>query len=272
MSVGHSAGDRRALDPRHGAQVELRHRHQGAGVAGRDRDIGLALLHRVDREPHRRLPAALAQRLARLVVHLDHDVGVDEPRGRLQPRPRVEQRRDHGLVAEQHELGVGMAGKRKIGPGNDDRRPDVAPHGVERNSDLLGHVRPGRPSCARNRAAPRGRTIAVRRPDTKGLGLGSYSLTVPFFFNAASAANGCAAAVIGGRRGLERRIRLARIGSIAEDQELGREQPEIDAVSDQRLRLLVRRIGIELDLVEHRSHRHRAAGAKSTSTASSISC
>ena len=55
--------------------------------------------------------------------------------------------RDHGLVAEQDEFRVGVAGKRKIGAGNHDRRPDVAPHGIERNSDLLGHVRPGKPSC-----------------------------------------------------------------------------------------------------------------------------
>ena len=59
-------------------RLNLRHRHQRAGVAGRDRDVGLALLHRVDGEPHRRLPAAVAQRLARLVVHPDRDVGVDE--------------------------------------------------------------------------------------------------------------------------------------------------------------------------------------------------
>ena len=50
-------------------QIEFGHRHQRAGIAGRDRDVGFALLDRVDRKPHRGLAAALAQRLARLVVH-----------------------------------------------------------------------------------------------------------------------------------------------------------------------------------------------------------
>ena len=34
--------DRRALDIGHGAQAELRHRHQRAGIAGRDDHIGVA--------------------------------------------------------------------------------------------------------------------------------------------------------------------------------------------------------------------------------------
>ena len=106
-------GDRRPLDPGHRLQVEFRHRHQRAGVAGRDRDIGLALLHRVDGEPHRRLPAPVAQRLARLVVHPDRDVGMDDPRRGLEPRMRVEQRLDRGPVAEQDELGVGVARQRQ---------------------------------------------------------------------------------------------------------------------------------------------------------------
>ena len=117
--------------------------------------------------------------------------------------------RDHGLIAEQDEFRVGVAGKRNIGAGNHDRRPDVAPHGIERNSDLLGHVRPGKPSCAklcigadpvrkpvptlRDMRARRAATIAVWPPDTKGLTSRSYSLTVPFLLHAASAANGCPA-------------------------------------------------------------------------------
>ncbi len=76
--------DRRAGDAGHRLEVESRHRHQGAGIAGRDHRIGLALLHGVDRHPHRRFPPAMAQRLAGLLVHLDGDVGVDDPRGRLE--------------------------------------------------------------------------------------------------------------------------------------------------------------------------------------------
>jgi hypothetical protein len=64
---------------------------------------------------------------------------VDDPGGGLQPGTLGEQRREHGLIAEQQELRVGVAGNGKVGPGNHDRRPDIASHGVERNSDLLGH-------------------------------------------------------------------------------------------------------------------------------------
>ena len=102
--------------------------------------------------------------------------------------------RDRGLVAEEDEFAVGMAREREFGPRNDHRRPEVAPHGIERNSDLLGHE----PSVAVldvGSDAPRGR-------DNSGSAAGAqrasqaacYSLTVPFFCNAASAANGLPAA------------------------------------------------------------------------------
>ena len=39
-SVGSKRGERRAIDARHGAQRELGHRHQRAGIAGRDRGAG----------------------------------------------------------------------------------------------------------------------------------------------------------------------------------------------------------------------------------------
>ena len=61
-------GDRRPLDAGQRLQAELRHRHQRAGIAGRDGGARLAVPHRLDRAPHRRLPAPLPQRLARLVV------------------------------------------------------------------------------------------------------------------------------------------------------------------------------------------------------------
>ena len=99
-------GDRRPLDPGERLEFEFRHRHQGAGIAGRDRDVGLPLLHRVDGEPHRRFPAAVAQRLARLVLHPHRDVGVDETRGCLQRRPRGHERRDQRGVAEQKEFAL----------------------------------------------------------------------------------------------------------------------------------------------------------------------
>ena len=108
--------DRRPLDALDHLQIETRHRHQRAGIAGGDRDIGLALLHRVDGEPHRRFPAAVAQRLARLVVHADRQFRCATTRDLALSRGHaVEQRLDHRAVAEQHEFDVGMAGERNIG-------------------------------------------------------------------------------------------------------------------------------------------------------------
>ena len=77
---------RRAVDALQHAQAESRHRHQRAGIAGGDRDIGLALFDGVDRLPHRRHLAAAAQRLARLVVHADGDGGVKHLRHLFQRR------------------------------------------------------------------------------------------------------------------------------------------------------------------------------------------
>ena len=94
-------GDRRPVDVRRRPQAEPRHRHQRAGIAGRDREIGLALLHRLDRAPHARAPAAVAERLARLLVHPDGDIAVLEDRSRRDLRiargsgdDRLRRRRD----------------------------------------------------------------------------------------------------------------------------------------------------------------------------------
>ena len=141
--VGQIAAMRRPVDAGQHAQAESRHRHQRAGVAGGDRDVGLALLDRVDRQPHRRGLAAAAQRLARLVVHADGDVGMNDARGRLQRRMLGEFGLDQRAVAEQQKFAVGMPGQRDRGAGNDDRCADIATHGVKRDSNLLRHERPG---------------------------------------------------------------------------------------------------------------------------------
>lgn len=117
--------------------MEFRHRHQRTGVAGRDRNVGLALLDRVDGKPHRRFPAAIAQSLARLILHFDGDIGVDQPRRRFQRRARVEQRLEQSGIAEEQKLALGMPRQRNASPGNHDGRAVVAAHGIERNADLV---------------------------------------------------------------------------------------------------------------------------------------
>ena len=93
--------DRRPLDRRHRMQAELRHRHQRAGVAGRNHAVGGAGLHRLDRLPHRRDPPSGAQGLARLVGHLDRDAGMKQARSGGEGRIGGEHRPDRRLVAVQ---------------------------------------------------------------------------------------------------------------------------------------------------------------------------
>src|SRR5262249_16312898 len=45
-------GNRRALDAFYHLEIETGHRHQRAGISGRDCDIGFAFFHRVDGQPH----------------------------------------------------------------------------------------------------------------------------------------------------------------------------------------------------------------------------
>ena len=69
--VGKDRRDRGAVDAGQGLQRELRHRHQRAGIAGRDDAFRLAVADRVDCQPHAR-PLPLAQRLGRFVVVGDY--------------------------------------------------------------------------------------------------------------------------------------------------------------------------------------------------------
>ena len=71
------AGDRRTVDAVERLEHEARDRHQRAGVAGADDDIGAPFLDQVDRDAHRRIALA-AQRRRRRIVHFDDLFGVDD--------------------------------------------------------------------------------------------------------------------------------------------------------------------------------------------------
>ena len=161
--------DRRAADARRHLQVEPRHRHQRAGIAGRHRDICLAFLDGVHGAPHGRFPSSLSQRDARLVVHLHRDVGVKRTRGRRQVWARRQQRRNQRLVAEKQKLSVGVTRQRDLGAWNDDRWTVVPSHRVERNANFLRHgsALAGEVSVLRDRWVS-GATIPVRQVETMG--------------------------------------------------------------------------------------------------------
>ena len=132
-------GDGRTVDLRHGAQAELRHGHQRAGIAGGDRNVGLALLHRFERAPHGRLLPPLPQGLARLFIHADRDFGVVKRRNRLERGMLIQQRKALGLLPMNHEGAVRMALQRDCGSRDDDGGTEVATHGVQGYSHLASH-------------------------------------------------------------------------------------------------------------------------------------
>ena len=127
------------LDAGHGAQDQLRHGHEGAGVAGRDGDVGLALVHGVDGEPQAGALAA-AQRLAGLVGHGDGERRVDDARLGRQRGKLVQLRPDARLIAVEDEAQRRMALQRERGARNDNVGPVIASHGVERYGPRLRHV------------------------------------------------------------------------------------------------------------------------------------
>ena len=141
--------DRRPLDRRHRVQAELRHRHQSAGVAGGHRAIGRARLHRFDRLPHRRDATPGAQRLAWLVAHLDRDVAMKNARLCGQLGMTREDGPDRALLAIEEKLNVGTAFERYGRGGQDDRRPMIAAHRVQRYTNVARHslVRPPGAPC-----------------------------------------------------------------------------------------------------------------------------
>ena len=138
-SVGHIAAIAGPLDRRHRMQAELGHRHQGAGVAGGDRAIGGAGLHRFDRLPHRRDAPPGAQGLARLVAHLDRDIGVNDARLGRELRVTLENLPDRLLLAVEEELEVRPALERDRRGRDDDARPVVAAHRVQRYANVARH-------------------------------------------------------------------------------------------------------------------------------------
>ena len=124
-------GDRGTLDARHRPQNEFRHRHEGAGVAGRHSDGSLALVNGVDGEPHARAFAA-AERLARLFGHRNDGVGVNDARALSQPRRVGELGLDLGFVAEKKKVQLRVALERQSRSRNDHLGAMVPAHGVKR--------------------------------------------------------------------------------------------------------------------------------------------
>jgi hypothetical protein len=83
------------------------------------------------------MSAALAQRLRRLGVHGNGDIGVDDARAVLEAGMGLKNRRDHRFVANQDEnkLGMTLLGDRKTG--DNGLNAGIAAHRVNRNRYLI---------------------------------------------------------------------------------------------------------------------------------------
>ena len=116
----------------------------------------------------------VTQRLARLVVHADCDIGVNHLGGSAQLWTFTEQWVDQRLVAVQQERRVRPALMGDFGPGYGHARTVIASHGIERHSHWSVHQGKQGPtdpaSCLANRPAAGqfGTTIARSPRDTTG--------------------------------------------------------------------------------------------------------
>ena len=258
--------DRRPLDAGQRLEIELRHRHQRAGIAGGHRHVGLALLDRIDGEPHRRFPAAIAQRLARLVLHPHRDVGMDEPRRRLERRPGIEQRRRAARHCRKNRNSLRDGAPTPVRRRRRPRRGRGLPPshraqcGPCLTFDDLAVLGP-----EDGKATPEAR-IAVRRPDTTAFsGHRRNALR-----SLARAANGPSSGVSASLAAARKPRRLARIGIEPEDQELGGKRTKIDDTADQRLRIVPLHVA-RLASLGFRLAAGGCCGTNTRSTASSIS-
>ena len=109
---GPIAGHGRAVDAGQRLDHDLRQRQQRAGVAGGHQPGSLAGGNRVNRQPHRRLPAA--QRGGRLHVVGDHVRRMADGAGRPGALVPAQQGRQRGSFADQQEARRRMAFGRKF--------------------------------------------------------------------------------------------------------------------------------------------------------------
>ena len=134
------SGERRPVDPGHGAKRQLGHRHHRPGIAAGDHRLRLAVLHRGDGEAHGRGLGA-ADRLAGLVVAGNDVVAMDDLAHRGERRMARQLGPDRRLVAEQQEGEVVAALKGQGRAGDHHRRAGIATHRVDRDPRGACHLR-----------------------------------------------------------------------------------------------------------------------------------
>ena len=136
---GQQRGERRAVDPGHGPEGQLGHRHHRAGVARGQSAVGLALLHRIDRHAHRGRARA-ADRLARLLAGVDRFGRMDDGDLGAQTALAAKLGPHQLLVAVNDELERRVVPRGAGDPADHRCRAAVAAHCVNRDSRAPGHA------------------------------------------------------------------------------------------------------------------------------------
>ena len=153
---GRNCRARHTLD---GGEHQLGHGHQRAGIASRNGGVGIALLHRVNGQPHAGGLAAAADGLRRLVVHGDGNIGMVDAGAALEGRQPVKLGIYARRIPEQHEAQLRPFGQRERGARQHHSRAVVSTHGVKRNHYVAGvGSQQAGPSVSRtfeNRCLPR---------------------------------------------------------------------------------------------------------------------
>jgi hypothetical protein len=114
-------------------------------VLSRHRGVGMALLHRIDRDPHRGRARA-ADRLAWLLARVNRIGGVDDLHARAEQRVMREFLADQGFVTVEVELERLVAALGASRTGDHHRSAVVPTHCVDGDSRACVHAlkRPGR--------------------------------------------------------------------------------------------------------------------------------
>ena len=153
---GQGRADSRTVDAGQHFKHEPRRGHEGAGIAGADAGVRLALLDQVDGDAHGGV-FLVAQRVGRQLVHVDALAGMTDRQVRISRSTRLFQSLLQGIaVTDQDDVDIAMLVQRQHGSRHHDLTTDIPAHGVEGNRDPVTHdMRVAGTATARTRYRPR---------------------------------------------------------------------------------------------------------------------
>ena len=133
--IGQLGGNGRTVDPVHGLQHVAGDRHECTGIAGGHSRLRGAVLHLIDRHPHRRVFFTPQRNLYR-VIHAD-DLGRRHKLAtRMGDQPGMQRMGGHGLgLSHDDQLGLRVVFKKGQAGGQCHGRTEVSTHGINSDPD-----------------------------------------------------------------------------------------------------------------------------------------